>query len=239
MKKFKRIICVALTIITCFSAFACSGSCLRSCKRVIWSNLMNLGREEAGKQKAALDSVQKQVDGYKLIVDYTEQGYQIENDWVKLESKNTIYDIGIYHGIYNGNLAVGRISVEGEDTIYLQVEEGDEVVEKEIRIDYSIVFAQYRAIESYKWGEDRMHLYCCNGDWFLITVEIKEFSLSRKAYYRAQLTVPPLFYLLDFENNTMYYAGYADGWYENAAKMDYLGDAYYDWDFDIVMVKKI
>ena len=61
MKKFKRVICIVLTIITCFSAFACSGSCLRSCKRVIWSNLINLGREEAGKQKAALDSVQKQV----------------------------------------------------------------------------------------------------------------------------------------------------------------------------------
>ena len=238
MKKFKRIICVALTIITCFSAFACSGSCLRSCKRVIWSNWINLGREEAGKQKAALDSVQKQVDGYKLIVDYTEQGYQIENDWVKLESKNTIYDIGIYHGIYNGNLAVGRISVEGEDTIYLQVEEGDEVVEKEIRIDYSICLKQYRAIDSYEGGWLFMHLYCCDDSWFLICVTQKEYRLSSRRYYLSSKIVPPLFYLLDFENNTMYYAGYADGWYENAAKMDYFGDLGC-WHFDIAKVEKI
>ena len=238
MKKFKRIICVVLTIITCFSAFACSGSCLRSCKRVIWSNLINLGREEAGKQKAALDSVQKQVDGYKLIVDYTKKEYEIENGWVKLENINTSYEIGIYHGIYNGNLAVGRISVGVEDTIYLQVEEGGEVVEKEIRIDYSICLKQYRAIDSYEGGRIFMHLYCCDDSWFLICVTQKEYRLSSRRYYLSSKIVPPLFYLLDFENNTMYYAGYADGWYENAAKMDYLGDLGC-WHFDITKVEKI
>ncbi|MBR4420261.1 MAG: hypothetical protein IKT32_05210 [Clostridia bacterium] len=237
MKKIKTMLCLVLTILISFSLFGCFESCWTSCYVVIKKNSIKLGKEEAEKQKMVLDSLQKQVDGYKLIVDYSDKGYETENDdWVKLEDCEW-YDFGIYHGTYNGNAAVGIISEEGEDTICLQVEEEGKVVEKTIDLDYSIVFAKYNAIESFQAGEGRMHLYCCDGAWFLIALDVKPFSFSRKSYYMAQLDVPPVFYLLDFENNTMYYAGYADGWYKNAAERYYMGGLVYS-SFNIVMVIK-
>ena len=236
MKKFKRTICIALTIITCLSAFACSGSCLRSCKRVIWSNLMNLGREEAGKQKAALDSAQKQVDGYKLIVDYTKKEYEIDNEWERLLGDHEY--ITIFHkGSYKGKTAVGGMSHALGEIVYLQIEEDDEVIEISIEIDFTIIFAEYEEIENYNGGRLQRCLYCCDGTWFYICVRYPEISLSAPRYYLSATILPPLFYLLDFENNTMYYAGYADGWYENAKKMDYFGQSP-SWEFDTVKVIK-
>ena len=236
MKKFKRIICIIMTMLICFSAFACTDGCLRTCTRVFYFNLIKKGREEAEKQKMALDSVQKQVDGYKLVGDYTTQELKADGEWIELEEWTSVRDFGIYHGTYNGKIAVGKIPLT-RDCIYLKVEGESEVVEKVITIDYSIAFAQYRVIESYRFEDPLSHLYCCDGVWFLICMGRPEFTLGGFRCYLSETILPPLFYLLDFENNTMYYAGYADDWYENAAKMDYLG-ASGCWYFDVFKVVK-
>ena len=239
MKKFKRIICIVMTMLICFSAFACTDGCLRTCKRVLNVNLIKMGREEAEKQKMALDSVQKQVDGYKLVGDYTTQELKADGEWVELEDWNMLseYECGAYNGTYNGNVALGIILGTEEDIIYLQVEEDNKIIEKVITIDYSIAFAQYKVIESYRYEAKLRHLYCCDGVWFLICMGRPEFTLGGFRCYLSETILPPLFYLLDFENNTMYYAGYADDWYENAAKMDYFGQSGY-WNFKIAKVVK-
>ncbi|MBQ9756548.1 MAG: hypothetical protein IJV99_03010 [Clostridia bacterium] len=66
-------------------------------------------------------------------------------------------------------------------------------------------------------------LYCVDGVWFYIGVSSNQIYRFLP-YYTACYNFPPLFYLIDFENEEIYYAGYADGWYENAEAMNYRGN---------------
>ena len=218
MKKIKRIICIVLTIITCFSAFACSGwggsSDVKSSKEY------KSGKIEAEKQKTVFDNLTVKVSGYKLMIDYNGLVSETDSNWVLLEYWSYRHAFGIYSGVYNESLVTGKISLDVSGWTFSLESEEDETIKKSIKIGLYDINAEYDLIESYKHDAIKAHLYCCDGVWFLIIQGIPEIFVE-VGYFMANRNVPPLFYLLDFENGVIKYAGYANGWYERMEKRNY------------------
>ena len=222
MKKFKRIICVALTIITCFSAFACSG--WGGASDVKSSKEYKSGKIEAEKQKTVFDNLTVKASGYKLMVDYNGRVSETDSNWVLLEYWSYRHSFGIYSGVYNESLVTGKISLDVSGWTFSLVLEEDEFVQRVIKIGLYDLNVVYNTIESYQHDNFMARLYCCDGVWFLIILGISEFFTV--ANYFMSNIVPPLFYLLDFENGVIQYAGYADGWYECIQKSNYAYDLF-------------
>ncbi|MBR4420467.1 MAG: hypothetical protein IKT32_06260 [Clostridia bacterium] len=240
-KKLKRIICIVLVLIVCFSVSACFGDCVKNCMDFVLSGSTKRGREEAEKQQKALDSIQKEVGGYKLKVDWSSDLYETDDSWIKLRMYNVLNFDYTYE--YAGKVGTMHVDLEGGYGRFSLTETEDgKAVEKTILIGAEKINAEYKVIER-ECGEisetvhiERGGVYCLDGVWFLITKYEDEYTIGkRKNYYLSTHDFPPLFYLIDFENQKLLYAGYAEGWYERAEFKDYRGVF---WAYNTVKVEK-
>ena len=232
MKKFKRTICIVLTIITCFSAFACSGSCTESivagCTKFLFVGLGNIkaGREEAEKQQKILDAIPVEVSGYKLKVDLMRELTETDNTWVPLRR-------GFYGSLnYENKKAKVVTEYDRVDGVYFwkfsltECVDDEIIYEKSFRVPKIFIQSVYAGLPDFNENRRALHsgvLYCTNGVYFLVEHLTEEWRLGDEKHYVSTKHFPPIFYLIDFENESLFYAGYADNWYEAVKKQDYCG----------------
>ena len=229
MKRIKKITSIALITILCFSFLGCYNDFLGSrLYRILFSESVELGKIEAESQQQALDSVPKEVEGYKLKLDYTEKLYKTDNSWVELKNMKKHNYTTEYNGI---TATVEAMSYEVIDSEYCAIFCLKEYYQNEIITEKKAIIPQSRIDRGY--GGYNVYfqvdsIYCVDGVWFYIGLGVNNNNGYRlRTHYTACYNFPPLFYLIDFENEEIYYAGYADGWYEHVQAMNYVGNGLY------------
>lgn len=239
MKRIKKITSIALITILCFSILGCYGDFFENClNKTIYRKSIEQGKFEIEKQLQVLDAFPKEVEGYKLILDYTNDlykvtPYQTNNSWEAFEyyywDEEYIYvedqkKITVY-------VTFESINDNNYIAFYLKEYYQDELVaEKTFKVSPYKVNKAYSGIEglfSRTTNTGYGCLYYVDGVWFLITTYTDEYLINREKHYVAIKDFPPLFHLIDFEKECIYYAGYADGWYENAQERNFSGGWWY------------
>ena len=214
MKKIKRIICIALTIITCFSAFACSGSCAESivagCTKFLFVGLGNIkaGREEAEKQQKILDAIPVEVSGYKLKVDFERELIETDNTWVPVGGGSS-YDSLNYEN-KKAMMMAEHDRVDGVHFWKFSLTEcvDDEIIyEKSFKVPRIFIQSVYARLPDFNENRRALYssiLYCTNGVYFLVEHLTEEWRLGDEKHYISTKHFPPIFYLIDFENINEY-----------------------------------
>ena len=193
-----------LTLFLTFVIFSCCSGCLIfAIAKESKQKDIQRWKEIQKERKAQADALIPEIDGY-IFEALPQDAFVNQEDW---ESKGFIHQ----HNFFNwGKFHYYYKKQKTETSFIVTVRTNSGKVFNEIIIDineyeerlskYFEIFSEYAASEESIINKD--------GEFFLVS------WMPYKRVGMRNLAGPPGLFLLDFENNTMLYAGYAKGWLE-------------------------
>ena len=193
-----------LTLFLTFVIFSCCSGCLIfAIAKESKQKDIQRWKEIQKERKAQADALIPEIDGY-IFEALPQDAFVNQEDW---ESKGFIHQ----HNFFNwGKFHYYYKKQKTETSFIVTVRTNSGKVFNEIIIDineyeerlskYFEIFSEYSASEESIINKD--------GEFFLVS------WMPYKRVGMRNLAGPPGLFLLDFENNTMLYAGYAKGWLE-------------------------
>ena len=198
----KKTLFKILTLFLTFVIFSCCSGCF-----LYLINKKNEERhqrliEKQKERKAQADALIPEIDGY-IFEALPKAAFANQEDW---ESKG-FFDIDTFFKEDTG--IEYFFNIKETDLYYL----GTVCLANDGKICYEITIAKNDYEERLtKYFEVFTSLSVRSTE--IICIEGIFFLIYFMPYYSGYLEGPPAFFLLDFENNTMLYAGYAKGWLE-------------------------
>jgi hypothetical protein len=195
-----------LTLFLTFVIFSCCSGCLFALGLQLKANEeKRQHRIEVQKQrKAQADALIPEIDGY-IFEALPKYVFADQADW---ESKGFI----VYRNFFNWDKSFYYYYVKQktETSFIVTVRTNRGKVFNEIKIDineYEERLSKYFQVFSDQ-GATEVNIITMDGEFFLV------FWMPFIQDEMQPLYAPPALFLLDFENNNLYYVGYAKGWFE-------------------------
>ena len=210
-----------LTLSLTFVIFSCCSGCL-----LYLINKKNEERhqhliEKQKERKAQADALIPEIDGY-IFEALPKAAFKNQEDWIN----NGYFDLSSFlwgNGslIYEYGITIYNYDIKKQDDCYIvQVRYWDRKLDEDgicedlkITIEKTVFEDKIdKFINLFNIKQDYTfsgHIGFIKGEYFM-TLEMR----FLQEISRAGLYGPPALFLLDFENNSMHYVGYAKGWLE-------------------------
>ena len=218
-----------LTLFLTFIIFSCCSGCLFALGLQLKENEERHQRliEKQKERKAQADALIPEIDGY-IFEALPKAAFANQEDW---ESKGFL-DWGRFYGSYvYENYGYDQKTEKDDNFYYITIlyhndpsnnQNVTELLKLSVeKYEYENKMNKFK--ELFQFTTDYMpigSIHYQNGEYFFV-LEMQLLDIARAPLYG-----PPALFLLDFENNTMQYVGYAKGWFEYEIKYEEFYDIY-------------